>query len=255
MNLSEDSTRPLDSSRLVGCGSFEARFEMSLPPGRYVLQAYNDTGDVYLVPDREIQLPVGSAEVDLGELAMSNSRTHVSVKNGQAKAKGDWIDVADRYGKPAPAWNIADARGIPKNAQIKDFQGKWVLIYFWGFGCPSCLRTDLPSLAKFYEEHQKDRDRFEIIAFCIDDDGELTSMAAVDRGLAPVVTHVWGGKTLPFPIAVDASFRTMQAFGISTFGPQLVDPQGNLMKGDEKRVWEKLKEDTEPRRAKITPQP
>jgi hypothetical protein len=30
----DEPTRPLDFTRLAGCGSFEARFEMSLPPGR-----------------------------------------------------------------------------------------------------------------------------------------------------------------------------------------------------------------------------
>ena len=43
--LSEDPTRPLDSTRLVSCGSFEARFEMALPRGRYRLHAYNDAID------------------------------------------------------------------------------------------------------------------------------------------------------------------------------------------------------------------
>src|SRR5262249_38359717 len=37
INLPDDPTRPLDSTRLVSCGSFEARFQMSLPPRHYVL--------------------------------------------------------------------------------------------------------------------------------------------------------------------------------------------------------------------------
>ena len=113
---------------------------------------------------------------------------------------------------------------------------------FLGVQPASCLRTDLPSLARFYEEHPAERDRFEILAFCIDDDGELASIAALDRELEPVVKHVWGGRAMPFPVLLDATFQTMESFGISTFGPHLVDPTGTLMKGDEAVLADKLKQ-------------
>ena len=35
--------------------------------------------------------------------------------------------------------------------------------------------------------------------------------------------------------------KTFQSFRISTFGPQLIDPEGNLIKGDEAVLAEKLK--------------
>ena len=242
VNLPDDPTRPVDSPRLVSCGSFEARFEMSLPPGRYLLHGYNAASDAYLVPDKPINLAAGRAEVDLGTLMLSGTKMHTAVKVERSKAKGSWLDVAQRYGKPAPRWHITDARGIAIDAQIKDFQGKWVLIYFWGFNCGPCLRTGLPALAKFYEDHAADRDRFAILAFCLDDDGELTSMAAVDRELEPVIKHVWGGTALPFPVALDATFQTMESFGLLSFGPQLVDPEGTLIKGDETVLAKKLGE-------------
>ena len=255
LNLPDDLTRPLDSTRLVSCGSLEARFEMSLPPGRYMLHGYNETADAYLVPEKPIDLAVGKTEVDLGVLTLSNTKSHVSVKIEHAKSTGDWVDVADRYGKPAPRWHLTDARGIPKDAQIEDFKGKWVLIYFWDFGCAPCLGTGLPAMAKFYEEHAADRDRFEIVAFCIDDDGKLSSMAAVDRKLEPVVEHVWGGRALPFPSVLDASFQTMESFGISTLGPHLLDPEGILMKGDETVLAGKLKERVDRPRENGAPRP
>ncbi len=117
------------------------------------------------------------------------------------------------------------------------------------------MERGLPSLAKFYEEHAADRDRFEIVAFCIDDDGELTSMASVDRRLEPVVKHVWGGKALPFPSALDASFQTLESFGISTFGPHLVDPAGTLQQGDEAVLAKKLDQREDRRSGKNAPRP
>src|SRR5438552_16103832 len=38
--LPEDATRPTDTFKLAFCGSWEARFELLLPPGKYILKAY-----------------------------------------------------------------------------------------------------------------------------------------------------------------------------------------------------------------------
>ena len=44
--LPEDRTRPLDFTALILCGAIEdGRFEMSLPPGRYVLKTYTMRGN------------------------------------------------------------------------------------------------------------------------------------------------------------------------------------------------------------------
>jgi alkyl hydroperoxide reductase subunit AhpC len=121
-------------------------------------------------------------------------------------------------------------------------KGKWVLLYFWGFDCAPCLRSGLPKMAKFYDDHADRRDRFEIVSICIDDDGRLKSMVDVDRKLEPIVKHIWGGKTLPFPIVLDASFQTLESFGVSTMGTVLlIDPDGHLVRGDETVFAEKLK--------------
>jgi hypothetical protein len=97
-------------------------------------------------------------------------------------------------------------------------------------------------MMSFYEQHAAERARFEIVAFCIDDERDVTSMAELDRKLEPIVKHVWGGKSLPFPVVLDASFKTQENFGISTLGPLLIDPEGRLVKGDETVLAEKLKE-------------
>lgn len=61
---------------------------MSLPPGRYVLQGYNETLDAFLVPDKEIDLAGGTAEVDFGVLMLSNAKSHTGVKIEHAKSMG-----------------------------------------------------------------------------------------------------------------------------------------------------------------------
>ncbi len=128
-----------------------------------------------------------------------------------------------------------------KDAQASDFKGKWLLVDFWGLSCRPCLSRGIPKLVKFYEEHASQRDRFEIVSICIDEDGEIKSIADLDRKLQPIVDHVWG-KPLPFPVLLDPTFTTWERFGLPGLGTViLIDPEGNLVKGDETVLAEKLK--------------
>jgi len=117
-----------------------------------------------------------------------------------------------------------------------------VLLNFWSLSCPVCLREELPKLMKFYDDHKSQRDQFEIISICIDFDGERKTLAEVDRALEPFVKNVWGGKTLPFPVLLDPSSKTLETFGISGLSTTiLIDPGGNMVEGDETTLAEKLK--------------
>ena len=96
----DDPTRPLDTNRLVGCGSPEARFAMSLPPGRYVLDANDDTGHGVL--EKEIILEVGKPEVDLGTLELSrDTRLNINEKVKQSQANGAMRDLQDALWRKA----------------------------------------------------------------------------------------------------------------------------------------------------------
>jgi len=246
--LPDDPTCPWDSTRLALSGSVEARFEMMLPIGRYMLEAHATKGPdadrefARVVPDREIFLTGETPEVNLGVVRLSPYVPFVATRIERAKAAGTWNDYTKHYGEQPPRWNIVDARGVKKDVQISDFKGRWVLAYFWGFGCGPCLRHGLPKLSKFYEEHSAQRNRFEILAVCMDPDGDVKSIADLDRRLQPIVEHGWK-KPLPFPVLLDNSFKTWESYGLPAFGiPILIDPQGNMVKGDETVLAEKLKE-------------
>jgi hypothetical protein len=241
--LPEDPTCPLDTFRLVGCGSFEARFEMSLPPGRYLLNGYTDPRNAQLVPDKEVVLTNETPEVDLGILHLSPYKSPLETNIERSKADGSWGDYTKSYGRKPPRWHLVDTHGVPRDVQLSDYKGKWVLLEFWGFDCRYCLRTGLPKLVKFYEEHQAQRDRFEILTICIDYEGNLKTMADVDRTLEPIVKHAWGGKSLPFPVMLDNTFKTWESYGLKGLGELLlIDPEGNLVQGDETVLAEKLKD-------------
>jgi thiol-disulfide isomerase/thioredoxin len=238
----EDPARPLDMTRLASCGSVEARFEMALPPGRYVLNAYTFKGDekADVVPDKEIVLTRKIPELDLGVLRLSPFKPTITARKDRAKATGKWGDYTKHYGEKPPQWHVVDARGVKKDVQIADFKGKWVLVDFWGLSCHSCLQSSMPKLIKFYEEHRAQRDRFEILAICIDEEGELKSIDDVDKQLRPIVEHVWG-KALPFPVLLDPTFTTWERYGLPGLGTAiLINPEGNLVKGDETVLAEKL---------------
>ena len=237
-----DPTHPLHTDRLVSCGSYEGRFEMSLPPGRYLLNGYRDQRDLLLQPDKEIVLSDRTPDVDLGVLRLSADMS-MEDRVKRSKESGAWGDYTKHYGQQLPRWHINDARGVGKDVQLSNFKGRWVLLDFWGFGCRPCLWTGLPNLMKFYEEHAAERDRFEILAICCDYDNEFKTMADVDRRLSPIVEHVWGGKTLPFPVLLDSSFKTWESFGLPGMGTVLlIDPEGKLVKGDETVLAAKLRE-------------
>ena len=194
-----------------------------------------------VMPVTELDLTAESPLVDLGTLrpvVYLPPRQRVE----KAKADGTCFDYQKHYGEPPPPWHVTDARGVSKEATITDFKGKWVLLTFWGMSCPVCLGDELPKLMKFYKEHQSQRDRFEVVAICIDYDGDLKTMADVDRALKPIVKNVWGGKTLPFPVMLDPTFKTWETFGIDGLGTTiLIDPDGRMVEGDEKTLAEKLK--------------
>ena len=248
VHLPEDSSRPLHSTRLVSCGSFEAKFEFRLPPGQYTLQAYSQFADKEqlegeLVPNKAFLLEAGRTDVDLGRLGLVPHRPYRETLEAKAKAEGSWNDYTRHYGESPPQWHATDARGMSENARIADFRGKWVLIDFWGLSCRPCLTTGLPKLISFHEEHAAQRDQFEIISICIDFEGGLKWIADLDRALEPIVKHVWGGKTLPFPILLDPTFKTWERYGLPGLGTViLIDPDGKLVEGDEAKLAEILKE-------------
>jgi len=102
----------------------------------------------------------------------------------------------------------------------------------------------LPKLMKFYEEHEKDRDKFEIIAF---HDARASSIEDMEKKLKDrgIVEKKWGGKDLPFPVLIDSTGETIKAYGISAFPTMvLIDPKGNLVgKSNERELLKKIMEE------------
>ena len=92
---------------------------------------------------------------------------------------------------------------------------------------------------KLYEKHKDARDKFEILAF---HDATVKTLAEMDRKLERTIAKKWNGKTLPFPVLLDASGATIKQLEIRSFPTiVLIDPEGRVVKdGGETMLAEKL---------------
>jgi thiol-disulfide isomerase/thioredoxin len=238
---------PLGRYRLGVCSSVNSRFEYWVPPGDYWFEAFShDPPRLQPTEPHPIRVTATQREFDCGVLDLAPAAVPLAVRLDDAKKAATWRDLAKRSGEPSPAWHAIDARGLPKTIKPSDLRGKWALVYFWGPGCPPCIETTLPKLRRFYEAHQSQRDRFELVSICSEIESNWHTMADLDRELAPIVKSIWAGKELPFPILLDNTSTSMENFGVRFFGATvLINPAGHLVPGDEStlaKILEHMKE-------------
>lgn len=201
-------------ARVLQRGGQDMEFSFAAPAGEYVMDAYGS--DVRGVK-KTLTLASDRPDLDLGTIDLP------------AQA------LALLKGKPFPDWKPADARGVDKNVKVADFKGKWVLVDFWGYWCGPCVRQ-LGELIDFYEEHEADRDKFEIVAF---HDGSVKDFDEMDAKTAGTKKAIWRGRDLPFPILLDSRVgdeehtgrgATINALQIQAFPTSLlIDPDGVLI--------------------------
>jgi RNA polymerase sigma factor (sigma-70 family) len=171
-----------DGKRIADCDSSEGLFEFVVPPGTYALYAYG---------------------TDLGKKTVS-----VTVPADRRALRVDPISLpASKLllleGQPAP-----ELEGVVgwKGAKVKlaDLRGQYVLLEFWGYWCGPCVQA-MPIL---FELHEKFKDRgLTIVTIHLDIDGEVDSAAKLDEKVAGFRKGLWGGKDLPFPVALTSGKR------------------------------------------------
>ncbi len=238
------------SLQFTQCGSLKGEFSFLLPPGCYDLDISSSKPNARMPKPRErqtIDAPVDMPKNRSGirvEVPVGHGHLDVGTLNVVLEESLERHAYPRLYGKRAPELSITDARGAPKSVKLADYRGKWVLLDFWGLTCVPCIEEGLPKLARFYEEHAADRDRFEILAICGNWNQEAKTIQEFERLVAPIVEKVWGGKQLPFPVLIDGDEQTFESYGVEGVPVVLlIDPEGNVVKdGDETMLAKKLKE-------------
>jgi hypothetical protein len=242
VRVRENEQFPLLAARMAICSSRQGYFEFLLPPGQYELESAAEVKGIRYehVPFKPITVPKGQTEYNCGllELVIPPPTTRDLIDAAKANGTFGDVDPSKLNGQLAPTWYAVESRRLAPRAQVSDFRGKWLLLYFWGPSCAPCLGKTFPELMTFYEQHAAQRDQFEIVAICIDAD--VDSLSEVERRLQPVVRSIWK-KELPFPVVFDNTLTTAKRFGQDALGDMmLIDPNGILLKGDHSTLAEKL---------------
>lgn len=192
-------------------------FSFRLPPARYRLRGNAaDFEDVY----REFVVDSAIGPVSLLDLLMSLGKR------------------ARLYEQQAPEIHITRGLGIDTKVKLSDYRGKWVALKFWGVWCGPCIR-DMGQLMRFAQHHAKERERFEIITIHHDIPEQKLGL---EEALPELVKRWHDTKDLdqdgfPFPIAIDETRQTVEAYGVDAFPTSVfIDPEGRV--ANVPGVWE-----------------
>jgi thiol-disulfide isomerase/thioredoxin len=157
-------------------------------------------------PRYEVFLPPGKVTLRGGSENTYSGWKTLNIKPGQNTINVD-IDlpanrIARLIGKRAPEFKNVVAWNTFGPTTMKALRGKVVVLDFWSVYCGPCVDC-MPLLMKL---HDKYRDKgLEIIAIHNDD---VKTWKGLDGHCRTFAKDYWGGRELPFRVAIDNGART-----------------------------------------------
>lgn len=183
--------------------SSEGRFEFLLPPGEYRLRLGGwgkgldvpGSGGIPLIEQqRSFRVEPGQRSVDLG-------RTDLRV-----------TEIGKLVGRPAPELKGIVGWKNTRPIKLADLKGKVVLLVFWSFSCGPCIGS-MPWYSGIHDRYAEKG----LVVLGIHD-AKAGSIEEMDRKVASAREKRWGGRDIPFPVALDGDKRqgnTCGAYRIS----------------------------------------
>lgn len=125
---------------------------------------------------------------------------------------GDYTVTPSEVNFPAPVISLNDLNG--NKVFISDFENQVVLINNWATWCPPC-KAEMPTLAKYYEEH---RDQgFVLLGIEAGDPKDEVKKFSEDYGIT-------------FPILLDPNKKSLIAFNNDNLpSSYVIDQKGNVV--------------------------
>jgi len=212
--------RPLSCSSKSG--QFE--FEFLVPPGDYELYAYGTS--TYSVR-REIEIKAEQQELETNfDLPADRLATLIGKPAPEFREIKGWI-IKGWTGRIKSWWGI----------KLSKLRGKVVLLDFWGHWCGPCLQA-IPELMKLHDKYSEHG----LVIVGIHDDS-VGSIGKLKEKLKDIRKERWGGRDIPFAVALDgggrteiegtdktASGATTAAYGIQAWPTMvLIDKEGRVV--------------------------
>ncbi len=181
--------------------------ELVLPPSEYLLWVYGTSSSIE-TPTLTIAEGETSRTIDVDLPASPLTRV---------------------IGKEAPELRQIKAWKNGGPVTLAELKGKVVLLDFWGWWCGPCVHS-MPELIATYEKY-KDRG---LVVIAVHDDS-IGTIEEMDAKLAWARRDVWGGRDLPFLVALDGGGEVMMertnatargattaAYGVDQFPTQIL---------------------------------
>jgi peroxiredoxin len=156
-------------------------YHFFLPPGHYVLEATGnrifEAVSTIMVPEKEKELVFEPMIAPASKLALLE-------------------------GQPAPELRGAIAWKNGPPVTLASLKGRCVLLFFWQASSPTSLES-IPAIIALYDKLKKYG--LEVIGVQVDVDKDkkpVDSVKKLDEMLAKARQDSWGGRDIPFPVAI-----------------------------------------------------